>query len=230
MAKRRKKSKSKKYIRINRRLFYVLLAILLIGDLVAIVQNWDTISDTFNIKGVSGGTNLEKIAKRTQKNYGTEIDLVAKQFNLPANYLKAVVALECSGNKPAKSRFERGVYNRLLQLKSGKLRKFENLTPVTLKSTPESTIKLLANSWGPFQLMGYKCYFLGTTIDAIKGSKAVYWGAKWINETYGSYLREEKYADAFHIHNTGRSHPRFGQTQTYDPNYVSKGMKLMEYF
>lgn len=230
MAKKRKRRK--KYIKINRRLFYFILAILLIGNLVAIIQNWQSIAD---FTGLSSGkfyteNKITIIGKRTETNYGKEIERAAKEFDIPANYLKALASLECSGNKPPGKRFERHVYHKLKKVKAGTLSKFENLTHNMLKNTPDDALKNLATSWGPFQLMGYKCIHLGVYVKDIRGEKAVWWGTKWIKETYGNYLKSKRYSDAFHIHNTGREYPKLGKTKTHDPNYVSNGLKFMQFF
>jgi len=205
---------------------------MLLGDLIAIVQNWNAIS---GFLGISTGrmynqNKIEVIGQRTETNYGTEIERAAKEFNLPANYLKALAALECSGNKPSGKRYERHVYHRLKDLKEGKISNFENLTPEMLKNTPDDALKNLATSWGPFQLMGYKCTLLGVYVNDIRGENAVWWGAKWIRATYGGYLDQKRYSDAFHIHNTGKELPKIGKPRTHDPNYIANGIKFMHFF
>ena len=63
---------------------------------------------------------------RTEENYGAEIEKLAAQFNLNAEFLKALIILECSGLKHVKPRFERHIYRRLENVRSGKLDRFEN--------------------------------------------------------------------------------------------------------
>jgi hypothetical protein len=53
---------------------------------------------------------------------------------------------------------------------------------------------------------------------------------KWIDLTYGDYIRRGQYKDAFHIHNTGRPYPDSGPPKTYDPKYVPNGLMYMKYF
>ncbi|MCX6233495.1 MAG: hypothetical protein NT175_02060 [Bacteroidetes bacterium] len=53
---------------------------------------------------------------------------------------------------------------------------------------------------------------------------------KWIDMTYGDYIRKGRYKDAFHIHNTGDTYPVAGPPKTYDPKYVENGLMYMKYF
>lgn len=148
---------------------------------------------------------------RTEVNYGIEVDHYANLYNLPSSYLKALIVLESSGNKPAESRFEKRVFKRILLKYKGRL--------------SVAAIKNLSTSWGPFQLMGYQVNKLNIRIRDIRGTNSVKWGIKWINDTYGNYLREGRFEEAFRIHNTGKPSGR-----TFDPDYVKNGMKYMEYF
>jgi len=43
-------------------------------------------------------------------------------------------------------------------------------------------------------------------------------------------LREDRYKDAFHMHNTGHLYPKSGKPRTHDPYYVAKGLAHIEYF
>ena len=131
--------------------------------------------------------------ERTIKNYGVAVDSAAKKFNLPANYLKALIILESSGMKPTGKRFEAKVYQKLKDLKAGKRKRFENIKTKDLKNMSDGALRNLATSWGVFQLMGYKCFGLKIKIEDMRGDNSVYWGAKWINETYGVLLRKKKF-------------------------------------
>ena len=76
---------------------------------------------------------------------------------------------------------------------------------------------------GTFNLLDIK-------IRDIRGDQAVYYGVKWIDLTYGETLREKKYKDAFHIHNTGSPFPSNGISKTHDPKYCNNGLKYMDWF
>ncbi len=165
------------------------------------------------------------VYKRVVDNYGIEVNEVAYTFNIPSSYLKALILLECSGRKDPPSRYEKHVYKRLKRLKQGRRRKVEQIRRVDIIDASDEALKNLARSWGPYQLMGYKCLQLGITVSDIRGKDAVYWGAKWINEEYGDLLRAGDYEGAFRYHNTGN---RKGKTA--DPDYVQKGLVYMEYF
>ena len=165
------------------------------------------------------------VYERTEFHHGKEINRLAAEFNLPATYLKALIVLESSGHKKVPSRFERQVYQQLVKLRDGKLRKYENLRPHHLKDASDAALRNLASSWGPFQLMGYKCLSLGIYVSDLRGEKALYWGVYWINKDYGTYLRQKRFEEAFRMHNTGSP-----KGKTYHPDYVANGIRHMQHF
>ena len=167
---------------------------------------------------------------RTQANYGAEIDRLADQFDLSPEYLKALIILECSGLKKIKPRFERHIYKRLVNVRAGKLDRFENIKPSDLRDATDDALRNMAHSWGPFQIMGYKCIWLDIKLADLRGEQGLYWAVKWIDLTYGDYIRKGKYKDAFHIHNTGRPYPDSGPPKTYDSKYVPNGLMYMKHF
>jgi len=162
--------------------------------------------------------------------YGDSIEMAATYFNLPAEYLKALCMLECSGRRIIKPRYEKHIYDRLKKVQSRKNSQYEHVVPEMIADATDEALKNLASSWGPFQLLGFKCLLLDIRIADIRGERSVYWGAKWINETYGNVLRSGHYKDAFHIHNTGRRFPKNGVSKTYDPDYVENGLNYIDYF
>jgi hypothetical protein len=167
---------------------------------------------------------------RTETNYGAEIDRLAEQFDLSPEYLKALIILECSGLKKIKPRFERHIYKRLVNVKAGKLDRLENIRPPDLRDATDDALRNMAHSWGPFQIMGYKCIWLDIKLADLRGEQGLYWAVKWIDLTYGDYIRKGKYKDAFHIHNTGRPYPDSGPPKTYDAKYVPNGLMYMKHF
>jgi hypothetical protein len=157
-------------------------------------------------------------------NYSEDVNAAASKFELPYGYLMALIQLECSGKKPAGDRFEPHVYRRLKAVRDGRSKNYENITGAHLNDASDAALKNLATSWGPFQLMGYKCILLDVKIRDIRGDQGVYHGADWINQTYGDRLRRGEYKNCFHIHNTGRPYPKFGLPSTHDPQYVPRGV------
>lgn len=161
---------------------------------------------------------------QVEENYGNEVDKYALQYQIPAHYLKALIVLESSGKKEVKPRFEKNVYKDLKEVQSGK-KSLEKITANDLKGCSDEALRNLASSWGPFQLMGYKCLQLGIQVQDLRGEDAVKWAIHWINLTYGDYLRQGNFEAAFRIHNTGSPTGR-----THDTNYVKNGMKHMKMF
>lgn len=174
---------------------------------------------------LSACVNTDTAYQKTEKNYGREIDALAKKFDLPAEYLKALIILESSGEKNIKPRFEAHVYRSLIKVREGKRMRYENITRSDLKNASNEAIRNLARSWGPFQIMGYKCIKLKINVNDLRSQEALYWGMVWIKHNYGDYLRKKKFKEAFRIHNTGSPTGR-----TFHSNYVKNGLKHIEYF
>lgn len=167
---------------------------------------------------------------RTFRNYQTKVVKDCKNKNLPAKYFLALATLESSGKKAPNKRFEKKVYSHLKGVRDGKYKTFGSITRKQLKGLSDGAIKNLATSWGPFQLMGYQAYELGVYVSDIRGKESVKHGIKWCNNRYGNYLKKEDFPNCFHIHNTGKPHPKKGKPFTYDPEYIDKGMKYIKYF
>lgn len=172
---------------------------------------------------------LTKIEKM-QVNYGAQIEEVCKKMYLPPHYFKALTILESSGDRPAKTRFEPGIYQILKDVKEGKRKNYGQFTQKQLAVFSDKTLKKLATSWGPFQIMGYHCIPLGIDFQKLEGPESVLYGIQWAEKRYGNYLRRGEFEDAFHIHNTGQPLPVSRQPYTYDPAYITKGLKYIELF
>lgn len=167
---------------------------------------------------------------RVEFNYGNEIDNACSKYNVNPSFIKSLCVLESSGSKPSGTRFEPHVYQMLKKLKQKKIRKYGIINSYMLKDASDDALRNLATSWGPFQLMGYKCFELGIKVSDIRGESSIDWSVKWISDSYGNYLENERYADAFHIHNTGKPIPKSGRHLTYKKDYVEKGLDYMNYF
>ena len=200
----------------------ILYSVLIVGAVVFAA----IISNLYSKKPTNEQNNFDIAIK----NYRNEVILYSKQFNLNRNYIMAVIMLESSGKTDVPSRFEPAVFKKLKDVQNNNLVHLEYITKQDLKNADDAALRNLASSWGPFQLMGYKCIHLGIKIKDLRGVDAVYYGIFWIDQTYGDYIRQGRYQDAFHIHNTGHPVPANGKYKTYDPNYVTKGMKYMKYF
>lgn len=174
--------------------------------------------------------NEAEMLQGIEKHFGNEIENCAREFKLPSSYLKALIALECSGNPNPPSRFEKHVFASLKKVRDGQLRNYGSIRRRTIKDASDGALKNLASSWGPFQLMGYQCIEMGINVKDIRGKERLYYGVKWINKRYGKYLKKGQYRDAFHIHNTGRPVPSSGKTHTYDPKYIPNGMSFIQFF
>ena len=125
--------------------------------------------------------NSDQFSK-TESNYGVEVVKYAKENNISSAYLKALISLECSGEIPAGKRFEKGVYEKLKEVQVGSRLRYDGISKNQIKDCSDAAIKNLATSWGPFQIMGYKCIDLGVKIEDLRGDDAIKWGITWINK------------------------------------------------
>lgn len=203
------------------------LSHVIFGALVALGLLW-IITSVFKTKKPDVGP-YEVGVEAAIANYGTEIKRLSKKYDLSPDYLMALIMLECSGRRDVPPRFEKGIYKKLQEVQSGK-RTLEGISKGEIGDASDEALRNLASSWGPFQLMGYKCLHLGIQIKDLRGENSLEHGVEWINRTYGDYIRKGRYEDAFHIHNTGHPVSKPGKYNTYDKNYVPNGIRYMEHF
>jgi hypothetical protein len=164
------------------------------------------------------------------QNYETEIESICKEMQLPAEYFKALVILESSAKKPAQTRYEAHVYERLKDVRNGKSERYGRFTSKQLQILSEQTLTKMATSYGPLQIMGYHCIPLGITIDELSGENAIRYAIIWADKNYGEYLKRGDYVNCFHIHNTGQPMPSNGIPKTHKPDYIKRGLEYIKLF
>ncbi len=163
--------------------------------------------------------------------YGNDVKFYSKKYNVPYAYCMAVIMLESSGAREPKPRFEPHIYRKLLAVKNGRMKNFEGITQKELYWLSDKDLRKLATSWGPFQIMGYKIFHLGiSSPNDLNNRNAIKYGIQWISKDYGWLLRQHRYKDAFHYHNTGHIFPKNGKPRTTSPDYVYRGLKYMQIF
>ena len=222
------KKTTKKLRKTLNRGILALTAVLLIGGII--FGGYRIFSSAEEDLSELGENEIPLVCERVTENYGAEIDSCAKLLGMPPQYLKSLVCLECSGRTDLPKRFEKHIYRRLKKVRSGETAEYEGVTTAMICDASDEALKNLATSWGPFQIMGYKCLHLNINVADLRGNDAVYWGVKWIAEEYGYLLKKGRYRDAFHYHNAGRIFPADGKARTYDKNYVPNGLDYMRYF
>ena len=94
----------------------------------------------------------------------------------------------------------------------------------------DATLRQLATSYGPLQIMGYNCLDMGVNIDRLKGEESLKYAMRWSARRYGQYLKDGDYRNAFHIHNTGQPHPKGVFPRTHHVYYVRDGMAYLRAF
>ncbi len=170
------------------------------------------------------------VVEKTMANYKDPVLKAAQKYDLPPEFLLSLIVLESSGRKIVPQRFEKHVFTKLDAVARSKLKNLEGITAKDLKGMTDSDLKDFASSWGPFQIMGYKCLEIGVDVNELQGKNAVMNGVKWIHQNYGTELRQGNYKDAFHLHNTGKPYPSLGPPRTYNKDYVPKGLRYVEEF
>lgn len=210
---------------IGKSTFQVVLSVVVLGALL--LGGWE-FSRRWTGRWTGGGVLHGH--RVTWMHYGEDVVREAKLRQLPPAYFLALIELESGGRKPAGCRFESHVFKRLQSVQKGSRNRMEKVTTEDLREANEEALRNLATSWGPFQVMGYKCVGLGVQIRDLRGKDAIPLGMRWIDETYGDYLRSGRFKDAFHIHNTGKPYPASGPPTTFHPSYVERGLALMRRF
>lgn len=167
---------------------------------------------------------------RALTNWGEDVKAEAEAQGLSYAYLMALIVLECSGQRPCNKRKEPKRFENLRAVRDGQRSRFENIGTQDVHDASDEALWNLATSWGPFQIMGYKCIGLKVRVADIRGEQGLHHGARWIREDYGHLLSKERYKDAFHWHNAGSTFPANGKSRTHDPDYVSNGLAHMAWF
>lgn len=166
----------------------------------------------------------QKAITKVKQNYEKEVDAICKELDLPSDYFKALIILECSAQKNPPSRFEPKVFAKLKAVRDGNTNSYSGLKKKDLKGYSDQDLRLLASSWGALQLMGYNCISLGISIDELKGENNLQHAIYWCKKNYGKYLENRDFRNAFHIHNTGKTYPIYLIPHTHDPAYVFRGI------
>ncbi len=221
------KSTSKRKSKKHTNLLPFFLALIVIATGGAGYYGWKNFSEDDSTIQTQ---EIPPICKNTNQNYGKAVDSCARIFNISPAYLKSLICLECSGKTGNLKRYERHVFKRLKAVRDGKSESYEGITKSMIADANDDALKNLATSWGPFQIMGYKCLHLDIHVADLRGTNTVYWSVKWIAEEYGHLLHSGRYKDAFHYHNTGRTFPANGIPTTYDKEYVPNGLHYMQFF
>jgi hypothetical protein len=180
--------------------------------------------------GVSQESDAPNYVGKLRANYAEEIDEICQTRNLPAEYFKALAILECSAQKPAPSRFEPKIFERLKEVRAGKQPTYGVLKTSQLRELTDEHLRDMATSWGTFQLMGYHAYTIGIAPRELGGEDGLRQSILWIEKNYGQYLRKNDFGNAFHIHNTGKPIPLTGEHQTYDSQYIPRGLEFIKIF
>lgn len=165
---------------------------------------------------------------KLRANYAEEIEEICQTRNLPTEYFKALAILECSAQKPAPSRFEPKVFERLKEVRAGKQPSYGFLKTAQIRDLTDAQIQDMATSWGTFQIMGYHAYSIGIAPKDLQGEDGLRQSIVWIEKNYGQYIRKNDFANAFHIHNTGK--PITGEYETYHPRYIPRGLEFIRIF
>ena len=222
---KKKKSKRRTSKLDRNRVQHLLSALLVFGGLFV---GWQYYKRTSSRHGTPLGDRAGKAA--AENFYSQEVQRAAEKYDLDYGYLMALLMLECSGKKTAGARFEPHVFNRLKQVRDGKRTNYENVTAAHLADASDDALRNLATSWGPFQLMGYKCILLDVNIRDIRGPNGMEHGADWINQTYGQRDATRPLPRLLPHAQHGPALSRTGLPKTHDPQYVPRGMSMMKQF
>lgn len=177
-----------------------------------------------------------RLMNRIHRQWGAAIDAACQYSSVPRAFLAALMALE-SGGDPAAKRFERHVYNKLINVQRGFADHYGALSHGELKRFSNDGIRNFATSWGLTQVMGYHVARRPGGIELLINPEthlkfALGMLAEFA-ERFGLNATQE-FAELLRCWNTGApyddpSTPRI-EGRTHDPHYVANGLRRMEIY
>jgi hypothetical protein len=166
----------------------------------------------------------DRIMLSIYQKFNKEIALAVLGTDVSGPYLAALISLESHppGNASS-SRFEQGIYDRLLLAKAGQ--PYGSINARTLARYGDQELRDLSTSYGLTQIMGFHCLNLGCDIKDLKSKYHLQWAVAWMQRSYGRHAAKKDWEACFRIHNTGRPS---GKTTRAD--YVERGLARMQYY
>ena len=169
----------------------------------------------------------QQLMAQIEERWGSVIAKVCAKSSVPGEFVAALIANETGGD-PTKTRFEEGVYRHLLDVQQDRAIRYGAITKRCLIDLDDEALRLLATSRGLTQVMSYNAVFqhvdpstltdaelcLTLTLHLLANGAECY----WLDET-------KEFEQMFRVWNTGRP-----DGETYDPNYVSRGLARMRLY
>lgn len=110
-------------------------------------------------------SQARKLAHQIRDRFGAKIAKATEGTPVPPKFVAGLIAVEAGKDrngqiKESATRFEPHVYEKLKQVRDGKLLQYNKIRRVKLADATDGALKALATSYSLTQIMGYWIYSL----------------------------------------------------------------------
>jgi hypothetical protein len=176
------------------------------------------------------------LAARIGASVGDKIREACRDSIVSPAFLAGLVSVENAPLNPTASRFEKGVYANLKNVRSASRfwnRSYNGITQKQLAGMSDDALVNLATSWGYTQIMGYHVLnnlhrpdsTPATLADLRDPGQHLRFAVQLLEKVARPYLERGMYQSVFRIWNTGSP-----SGETYDPDYVFNALSVLTAF
>lgn len=160
-------------------------------------------------------TDRQKLAETIHRKRGALITIACEGTPVPPELLAGLISVENAAlhewPDPRSTRFERHVYNALVQVRNGVRLAYNGIRAIDLRNADEAAIRNLATSWGDTQILGLHVIRnlrnkdgSPVKIEQLRDPKLhLGYAAQLLEKVAGTYLRTGDYESVLRIWNTG---------------------------
>lgn len=175
----------------------------------------------------------EAKAQQIFKRFGLLIHLACANSIVPEDFLAGFTGVEAGVDRhsgqinPAASRFEKGVYHKLLSVRDGLRSSWSKITTRDLTGLSDAAIRNLATSWGLTQIMGWHLIhnLKGTIQDLRDLDKHLYFTVELLVVTAEPHILSKRFDNVLRIWNAGSANGK-----TFDDDYVDNALLVRKHY
>lgn len=173
-------------------------------------------------------SQARKLAQQLRDRFGAKIAKATEGTPVPPKFIAGLIAVEAGKDrngqiKESATRFESHVYEKLKQVRDGKLLQYNKIRRAQLADASDDALKALATSCGLTQIMQWWSIHMGISVAELRGPNHLKHAVKLLEMTAGNQLRTLDYEGTLRIWNTGRPGGK-----THDPDYVANAGAVMD--
>ncbi len=167
------------------------------------------------------------LAAQIRSQLGVRIKAATDGSLASQSLLAGLISVESAKNadgsiNETSTRFEKGVYLKLLSVRDGVRTSYNNIHRNQLTGMSDAAIKNLATSYSLTQIMGYHLFTLKCTIAELRDpERHLYYACDLLEITSKVFLKQNRFEPVFRIWNSGSP-----EGKTYDPSYVFNALAV----